>query len=187
MNKNKLYPMTECAIMVALATGLSLITLFKLPLGGSVTVLSMLPICMLSIRHGLKWGLLGGFLHSAIQLLLDLSAVLSWGLTPAAIVGCFFLDYIVAFTVLGLAGVFRKHGKTGMILGICLALFLRFLSHVLSGTIIFDVWMPENWSNPFIYSVCYNGSFMLPELVLTCIAAFALVSIPQIVSVRNEK
>ncbi|MBQ6263337.1 MAG: energy-coupled thiamine transporter ThiT, partial [Clostridia bacterium] len=56
--KNKaLYPMMECTIMVALATGLSFLTLFKLPLGGSVTVLSMLPICMLSIRRGLKWGL----------------------------------------------------------------------------------------------------------------------------------
>ncbi len=178
--------MIECAIMVALATGLSFITLFKLPLGGSVTVLSMLPICMLSIRHGIKWGLIGGLLHAVIQLLIDLSAVLSWGLSPAAIVGCFLLDYIVAFTVLGLAGIFRKHGKTGMILGICFALFLRFVSHVLSGTIIFDVWMPEEWSNPFVYSICYNGSFMLPELVLTCVAALGLVSIPQIVNVRNK-
>ncbi|MBQ9544480.1 MAG: energy-coupled thiamine transporter ThiT [Clostridia bacterium] len=184
--KNKaLYPMMECTIMVALATGLSFLTLFKLPLGGSVTVLSMLPICMLSIRRGLKWGLIGGFIYSVIQLLIDLSAVLSWGLTPAAVAGCFILDYIVAFTVLGLAGVFRKHGKVGMILGICLALALRFCAHVLSGTIIFDVWMPEEWSSPFIYSICYNGSFMLPELILTCAAAFALVSIPQIVSVKR--
>ncbi len=185
MNK-KLYPMVECAIMVALATGLSLITIFKLPLGGSVTILSMLPICMFSIRHGVKWGLACGFIYSVIQLLLDLSAVLSWGLTPAALVGCFLLDYIVAFTVLGLAGVFRKHGKIGMILGICFALALRFCAHVLSGTIIFDVWLPEGWNNAFIYSVCYNGTFMLPELVFTCIAAAALVNIPQIVKVKNK-
>ena len=187
MKKSKLYPMIECAIMVALATGLSLLTLFKLPLGGSVTVLSMLPICMLSIRHGIGWGLAGGFLHAVIQLLLDLSAVLSWGLSPRAIVGCFLLDYIFAFTALGLAGLFRKHGKAGMISGICFALFLRFACHVLSGTIIFDIWLPEEWSSPFIYSVCYNGSFMLPELVLTCAAAFALVSIPQIANVKRIK
>ena len=179
--------MAECAVMVALATGLSLITLFKLPLGGSVTVLSMLPICMLSIRHGLKWGLIGGFLHAAIQLLLDLSAVLSWGLTPVAVVGCLLLDYIFAFTSLGLAGAFRKHGKPGMLLGICFALFLRFVFHVISGTVIFDIWLPEEWNNPFIYSICYNGSFMLPELGMTLAAAFGLINIPNLVTVKETK
>jgi len=187
MRNKKLYPMVECAVMVALATGLSLLTLFKLPLGGSVTVLSMLPICMLSIRHGVKWGLIGGFIYAVIQLLIDLSAVLSWGLSPVAIVGCFFIDYILAFTVLGLAGVFRKHGKTGIILGICLALALRFCAHVISGTIIFDIWLPKDWSNPFIYAICYNGSFMLPELIFTAAAAFGLINIPQIMNVKDSK
>ena len=62
-------------------------------------------------------GLVCGFLYSVTQLLIDLSAVLSWGLTPVAVAGCLALDYIIAFTCLGLAGVFRDHGKLGMILG----------------------------------------------------------------------
>ena len=187
MTKKKILPMAECAVMVALASGLSLITLFKLPLGGSVTVLSMLPVCMFSIRHGVKWGLVCGFLYSVTQLLIDLSAVLSWGLTPVAVAGCLALDYIIAFTCLGLAGVFRDHGKLGMILGVCLALTARFAAHVISGTIIFDVWLPENWNNAFIYAICYNGSFMLPELAMTGVAAFSLVSIPNLVKVNEKK
>ena len=186
MKKTNLYAMAECAIMVALAAGLSLLTLFKMPLGGSVTVLSMLPICMFSIRHGIKWGFIGAFLYSVTQLLIDLSAVLSWGLTPAAVVGCFLLDYIFEFTALGIAGVFKKHGKVGMILGIVLALFLRFAFHVASGTVIFDIWLPEGWNSAFIYSICYNGSFMLPELGMTAAAAIALVNIPHIVNVKSK-
>ena len=176
----KLYPMIECAIMVALATVLSMIRLYKLPLGGSVTLLSMLPICIFSIRWGLGWGSICGVLYAALQLFLDLAEVLTWGLTPAALIGCLLFDYLIAFSVIGLAGAFRKAGKWGCIAGICLALFLRFVSHIISGTFIFDAWMPDGWANPFVYAVAYNGSCMLPELIATAVAAFALISVPAI-------
>ena len=84
--------MIECAIMVALATVLSMIKLYEAPLGGSVTLLSMLPVSVLSIRLGLKWGLTGGFLYAMIQMFLDLGKVISWGLTPAALIGCIIFD-----------------------------------------------------------------------------------------------
>ena len=93
----KTHLLVEAAIMVALSTALSLVKIWELPLGGSVTLLSMLPICMLSLRHGLKWGLGGAFVYAVGQLALGLSEVLSWGLTPTALVGTFFLDYINCF------------------------------------------------------------------------------------------
>lgn len=172
--------LVECAVMVALATVLSLIKVYQMPLGGSVTALSMLPVCLFSLRWGTGWGLLCGLLHALVQMGLDLGAVVGWGLTPVALIGCIVLDYLLAFTLLGLAGSFRQKGKWGMILGISLALFLRFACHLASGTLIFDIWLPEDWANPFWYSVCYNGSFMLPELVLTVIGAFGLVKVPAV-------
>ena len=176
--RTNLRAMIECAIMVALATVLSMIKLYEAPLGGSVTLLSMLPVSVLSIRLGLKWGLTGGLLHALLQLFLDLGKVLSWGLTPAALIGCLVFDYLVAFTVIGLAGILRSRGRIGMIIGIAAALFARFCSHLVSGTLIFDVWMPDGWGNPFVYSVAYNGAYMLPELIFTVVAVILLTKTP---------
>ena len=170
--------MIECAIMVALATVLSMITLYEAPLGGSGTRLSMLPVSVLSIRLGLRWGLTGGFLYALLQMFLDLGKVISWGLTPAALVGCIVFDYLLAFTVIGLAGAFRGFGRIGMVGGIAMGLFLRFCSHLVSGTLIFDIWMPDGWANPFVYSVVYNCQYMLPELIFTIIAAMVLTKTP---------
>ena len=172
---------------VTLATVLSLIKLYEAPLGGSVTLLSMLPVCVLSIRLGLKWGLAGGFLYAMIQMFLDLGKVISWGLTPAALIGCIIFDYLLAFTVIGLAGLFRRNGRIGMILGIALALFGRFCSHLVSGTLIFDIWMPDGWGNPFVYSVAYNGAYMLPELVFTVAAVMILTKTPAFRRVLKQK
>ena len=179
--------MIECAIMVALATVLSMIKLYEAPLGGSVTLLSMLPVSVLSIRLGLSWGLAGGFLYAMIQMFLDLAKVISWGLTPAALVGCIIFDYLLAFTVIGLAGLFCRNGRIGMILGIALALFGRFCSHLVSGTLIFDIWMPDGWGNPFVYSIAYNGAYMLPELVFTVAAVMILTKTPAFRRVLEQK
>ncbi len=173
---SKTHLLVEAAIMVALSTALSLVKVWEMPLGGSITLLSMLPICMLSLRHGLKWGLGGAFVYAVGQLALGLSEVLSWGLTPTALVGTFFLDYIFAFTVLGLSGMFRERGFVGKMLGVALTIFLRFVCHYISGVIIFDIWMPEEWSNVHLYSICYNGAFMLPEMIITMLAAPGVVA-----------
>ena len=178
--QNKTTALVECAVMVALATVLSMIKVYQMPLGGSITALSMLPICLFSLRWGTGWGLVAGGLHALVQMGLDLGAVVGWGLSPVALVGCIVLDYLLAFTLLGLAGVFRKKGKWGMFFGILLAMALRFACHLASGTLIFDIWLPEEWTNPFLYSVCYNGSFMLPELILTALGAFALLKAPAV-------
>ena len=166
------------AVLIGLGTALSLVKLWKMPLGGSVTLLSMLPIALISIEYGVGWGLTGAFAYSLLQLALDLAEVLSWGLSAGAVVGCIFLDYIFAFTAIGLSGLFRKKGVVGICSGVLVALFLRFVFHIISGTVIFDVWLPDGWANPFVYAICYNGLFMLPELVMTMAGSVALFKIP---------
>ncbi|MBQ9468048.1 MAG: energy-coupled thiamine transporter ThiT [Clostridia bacterium] len=185
--RNNLIRLTTSAIMIALATALSLVKVFKLPLGGSITPLSMLPICLLSVMYGLRWGLGSAFVYASVQFLLDLSEAMSWGMTPTVWAGMIIFDYFIAFTVLGLAGIFRKHRELGALAGTCLALVLRFVSHVISGTFFFDIWMPEGWNSAFFYSVCYNGSFMLPELAATALVLFFILKIPAIKKIVFEQ
>ncbi len=179
-NKKTIYNLTLSAIFVALATVLSLIKVYHLPLGGSVTLFSMLPIVMLSQILGLKWGLGAAFCYSLVQLGLGIAVdgVLSWGLTPTALIGTILLDYIVPFTVLGLASVTGKKSTVHIVIGTALVLFIRFLCHLLSGAIIFDIWC--EWANVWFYSLCYNGSYMLPELVITVLGAALVFNLPQV-------
>ena len=188
MNRQKsIVKLCTCAVMLALAAALSLIKIFEMPLGGSITPLSMLPLCLLSVMFGLKWGLGSAFVYSVIQLLLGLPAAMGWGMTPTVWVGMIIFDYLIAYTVLGIAGVFRQKKEVGALLGACLALFCRFVSHVISGTFFFDIWMPEGWSSAFLYSVCYNGAYMLPELVLTAAVLFGILKIPAVKKVVFEQ
>lgn len=165
------------AMLIGLGTALSLIR-WQMPMGGEITLLSMLPIAIISIEYGIGWGLVGAFVYSLIQLGMQFGLVAGWGLSAAAFIGCLALDYILAYTSIGLSGLFRKKGVVGICLGIFIALFVRFCFHLVSGTIIFGEWMPEGWSNPLLYAVCYNGLFMLPEFVLTTIGAVILFKTP---------
>lgn len=184
----------ECAVMVALSVALSFIKIFQMPFGGSVTLLSMLPVCLVSIRHGLKWGFGASFVFSIFSLMLSLGEVLSWGLTPVILVGCFFLDYIIAYTVLGIAGIWRNRGSVGILSGTALAVFLRFVSHFVSGIVLwtnleqFELF-GRSWVNrPVLYSLIYNGMYMLPELIFTMIAApFIYQRIEKYLSGRNDR
>lgn len=99
--------LVECAIMVALATILSLIKLYDLPYGGSVTAASMLPILLIAYRHGVPAGLGAGLVYGVIQQLLGLNT-LSYATSWQAVLAIIFLDYIIAFTVAGLGGIFRR-------------------------------------------------------------------------------
>ena len=173
MTKTNTKRLVESALMITLATVLSLIKIWKMPLGGSVTLLSMLPICLVSIRYGIKWGLFVSFFYSAVQIAVDLGSLMSWGMTATIWVGCLVFDYIVAYGSLGLAGLFKKKGAVGIICGILIVMLLRFASHFVSGTIFFDIWCPEGW-NVAWHSVCYNGAFMLPEFIFTTAGAVLL-------------
>ena len=183
MKNKKTLMLIEGAVMIALATVLSLVKVYKLPWGGSITLLSMLPICLFSIKYGVVKGLAVSFVYSLIQLFIDLGEVLSWGLTPGTLIACFALDYILAYTAIGTAGMFRSKGVAGWGLGSAAALFLRFVSHFLSGVLIWHsvgtLWDGFSPDNEFIYSALYNGSYMLPEIVFTVIGAVILFAAPQ--------
>ena len=170
--------LVESAVMICLATVLSLITVLKMPLGGSVTLLSMLPICIISIKYGIKHGLFTAFIYSLLQLVLDIGSLMSWGLTVYTWIGSILFDYIFAYTLVGIAGIFGKKKFVHIISGISLALILRFVSHIISGTIFFAALTPENW-NCFIYSICYNGAYMLPEIIFTIIGSALIYKIKQ--------
>ncbi len=183
MKRTRTLALVECALLLAVAVALSYVKLFTLPFDGSITLLSMLPICLVAIRHGTAWGLGTAFAYSWFQILQG--GVFAWGLTPAMLVGSLFLDYILAFTVLGLAGVFRRRGTVGVLLGIALACVLRFLSHFAAGIILWAnleefVAFGREWvGRPWLYSLCYNGVYMLPETVFTVLGGVVLFRVPQ--------
>lgn len=186
MRNFKTQMLVEGAAMVAMATILSFIKPFgKLPWGGSITLLSMLPIFIFSIRWGIKNGLLTSFVYSIIQLMLGITVdgLLGWGLTPAALIGCIFFDYLGAFTVLGIAGIFRAKKTNGNLAGIALATALRFVFHLLSGVVIFHsaglLWDVFNIENSWLYSAIYNAAYMLPEMIFSLIGAYILFTLPQ--------
>ena len=170
---SKTRTLVECALMIAIGTVLSNIKIFTMPNGGSITLLSMLPFVLVSFRHGAKWGLFTGFVNSLLQMLLGFYAPPAPGLLP--LVGMILLDYVLAFSFLGLACVFAKLFKNklvGVAVGSAAVCVLRFLCSFLSGVLI--------WGNlsdglpAWTYSLTYNGSYMLVECII-CIALGLLV------------
>ena len=188
-----IYKTTLSAVMIALSTALAMIPAIQLPFGGSITVLSMLPIIMVSLILGIKWGLASSFAFSLIELLLDIGKIPGWGLTPTALVACIFLDYLFAFTALGLAGVFSKKSYWGACFGTVLAIVLRFFCHFISGVVIWGAYAEGTFmrtslvGHPVLYSLVYNGIYMIPELIATTVAAMILFRLPQIKRLISTK
>ncbi len=181
--QNKVLPLVEGAVMVALAAVLSCLRLWKFPWGGSVTILSMLPIAVYSIKHGLVKGFAVSFVFALFQLCQGIAdGLFGWGLTPIMLISCILLDYLLPFTVLGLCGIFRRKGTAGWIAGIAVSVTLRFIMHFLSGIVIWHsagkLWEGFVTDNEWLYSLCYNGAYMLPELIFTLIGAIALFKVP---------
>ena len=161
--------------MVALAAVLSFIRVYRLPWGGSITLLSMLPIAVYSIKRGLKAGFAASFVFSLFQLFQGITdGLFGWGLTPVMLIACILLDYVLAYTSLGIAGIFRNKGAAGWLGGTILAVFIRFVFHFLSGVVIWhsygELWNGFSTDNTVLYSLLYNGSYMLPEMIFTGIA-----------------
>lgn len=184
MQNTKTKILAEGAVMVALATVLSYIRVFKLPWGGSITLLSMLPIVLFSIRRGIKPGFIVSFVFSLVQFgqgIID--GLFGWGLTPVMLIACILIDYIGAYTIIGIAGIFRTKKLPGWIGGIALAISLRFVFHFVSGVVIWqsfgELWEGFTTDSTFLYSFLYNGAYMLPELIFTLIGAIILLSAPQ--------
>ena len=153
--------LAEMAIAIALATVLSYIKIFTMPYGGSVTLGSMVPILLIAFRRDVKVGVTTGVIYGFVQMFLD-----GWFYSPVGM----FLDYPLAFGVLGVAGFFKKQP----IIGVVIAMTGRFVSHFISGVVFFGMYAPEGM-NPVIYSALYNGGYMIPEMVISAVLIYLLV------------
>ena len=216
--QNKTKRLTESAMLIALAVVLELVgkmVIPPMPFGGQLTLVSMLPIVLISYRHGVKWGLVSGFAYSLVQMALGAGTVTA-AFQPGyfgdgvmilnAVIMCA-LDYVLAYTLLGLGGVFRnKLNNSGisLMLGSLVALGGRYLAHILSGYILFSGWAEWFFTQEgfpawgaslvasltpealgWVYSIVYNGMFMVPEILLTAVAALLLAKLPQIVKKQS--
>lgn len=162
----------EGAIFVVIAQILGYIKLWEMPWGGSVC-LSMLPIFVYACRWGLKNGLMAGFVLGVLQFMFDGGFALGW----QSIIG----DYLVAFAVLGLAGLFTGK-KWSIFAGTILGSVARFLVHYVVGATVWAEYMPEEFfglsmTTPWFYSLLYNGFYMSIDLVL-CLVVCAILLKP---------
>ena len=179
-NKNRLLCLCEGALVIASAYVLELLCVWLnaisgvgalLPFGGTISV-SILPIVYYSYRRGIAWGAGVGFAYSLLQM------ALGFYVPPAnklwALILCVLLDYVIAFTVVGVADVFAKpFGKRkiiGYTVGGVAVCIVRFISSFISGVILWGSYAPEGM-NVWIYSLVYNASYMIPNTVLTGILA----------------
>lgn len=218
MKKKNLYWLVESAVMIALAAVLELVAKMiipEMPFGGQITIVSMLPVVLVGWKYGLGKGLVTGVVYSLVQMALGVKTI-SALIMPASeeylgdigkVVLMFVLDYLVAYSVLGLGAIFKKKIKNDSVslsLGAFTTLSLRYLSHILSGYILYGAWAEwfftqegfYSWGstimNTFsgnalslVYSIIYNGFYMIPEIVITTIVAIIIGKIPQITKTRT--
>ncbi|WP_138206813.1 energy-coupled thiamine transporter ThiT [Haloimpatiens lingqiaonensis] len=156
MNKAKLTTkiMLHVSMAVAIATVLKMFRIMKMPMGGSVTLGSMIPIIFIAYIYGTKVGCLAGVIFGVIDLILGPYVV-----HPVQLI----LDYVLAFGVLGFAGYFKEN----IFVGGLVAIGLRFICHVLSGVVFFA--SAAEGQNVWVYSILYNGTYLLPEAIIAMI------------------
>ena len=212
---NKTKRLTESAMLLAVAIVLELVSKMlipELPFGGQLTLASMLPVVLISYRHGVKWGFGAAFAYALLEMAIGTKTVAAafqpgyFGdgvLVANALVMCL-LDYVVAFTALGLGGVFRgriKRPGTALMTGALVAMVVRYVAHVASGYILFSGYAEwfftqdgfPAWGaalvdslNPqmlgLVYSLVYNAMYMIPEMIITALAALLVSRVPRIVA-----
>ena len=188
-------------MLVALAVVLSFIKISPQFLyGGAVTAFSMVPIAVVAYMYGTRWGLCCGAVYGVLQGVFGAVGSQAFaGLDPLSTVLMALLDYLVAFAVLGFAGIFRgrikKHGAA-IAVGAAFAALLRFVCHFASGVILWsgyaEWFFTDVMNNSFgasilqsfsgtglavIYSAVYNGLYMVPEIILTAVGAAVVMGI----------
>ena len=213
--KTKTKRLTESAMLLAVAIILELVSKMfipEMPFGGQITLVSMLPVVLISYRHGVKWGLVTGIAYAMLEMALGAKTVAA-AFQPGyfgdgtmilnAFIMCA-LDYVVAFTVLGVGGCFRnriKNPGVSLMCGSLVALGARYVTHIASGYILFSGWAEWFFTQEgfpawgadlvaslssemlgFVYSVVYNGMYMIPEMVITAVVALLLSRVPKIVT-----
>jgi thiamine transporter len=199
VNSSKTIALVECAVLIALATILSMIKLYEMPWGGSVTAASMLPLIIIGYRHGIKWSILSSVVFSILQMLLG-GATISAAFLPGEgkmvwylAITMVLLDYFFAFALLGLSGLFRNKNKPArsMCLGTIVALSGRLIMHFFSGWILWGAWAQSFFEGfdettgigigkwfidtfdgqmlSCMYSLFYNALYMIPEIIITAV------------------
>ncbi len=187
-------------VLIGLATVLSMIKVFSWPFGGSVTLFSMVPILVLGYMYGVRWGLLCGGVYGVLQMILGATMSQAFaGLSGWAILVMALLDYIVAYVVVGLCGMFKgklKNDTVAFSLGAVVAILIRLFCHFLSGWIFwgsyaewffgeafvntFSSFVMSNFSGQALaalYSIVYNSLYMIPELIISVIGIIALMAV----------
>ncbi len=186
-------------VFIGLGTVLSMIKVFHLPFGGSVTLFSMVPLLVIAYMYGTRWGLLSATVYGVLQMVLGATMSQAFaGLSGPTVIIMALLDYIVAYVVIGLCGMFKgriKNDTVAFSLGAVVAILLRLLCHFLSGWILwgsyaesffadmnnnFSAFVLSNFEGQLLaamYSLVYNAAYMLPELVMSVIAIVALMSV----------
>lgn len=169
--------LTETAIMLALAVGLSYVTIFSLPMGGSVTLFSQVPIIIIGYRYGAKWGCVTGIIYGLLEMVLQGLGNFAYVSGIGAYIILILADYVLAFMALGLGGgLFKKAIKNQTLalgVGAFVASALRFVCHFVSGVTIWGEYA-DGWKSVWVYSLGYNGSYMAAEAVISVIGVVVL-------------
>lgn len=179
--KQNLRVTAECAILLAMSIVFSFIKIWQMPMGGEITFVSMLPVMLAGLRNGPKAGFLTTFVYSLFQLA---SAFVSGNVfiyctTALTFILCVLFDYLVPYTGLGIACLFKnikinsaRFKNIGLYCGIMCGIVLRFICHYVTGVVIWGQWAGDE--GPYIYSLIYNGTYLLPELILTLLVCVIL-------------
>ena len=161
-----------CAMAMALATVTSNLKIWRMPMGGSVTLLSMLFISLVGYWYGLRTGLLTAIAYGLLQLIID----------PYVIsLPQLFIDYIFAFGALGLSGLFAN-SKNGLCKGYIASVFGRFIFAFISGVVFFGSSAAGYGMSVPIYSICYNGAYIFTEAAITLI----VIALPPVKEALNR-
>ena len=159
MEHSKTRMIAEAGVAIAIAQVLSFITLFHMPQGGSIKAASMVPLMIFAYRWGGTRGIWAGVVYGILHFLLGFKSSIHY----LSII----LDYLVAYGVIGVCGYF-KDNMTGLVSGSIVAITLRWFASVTSGAVVFASYAPQG-QNPWIYSMIYNASYMVPDGILNII------------------
>lgn len=190
MRNQKVLLLVEIAIFAALGFVLDFVA-FKMPQGGSVSLV-MVPIVLMAFRRGALAGIITGLLVGLLQIVSGLISVtpLSFNFVVMQVI----LDYLVAYGVVGFAGLMRKqysnniaqnkHVKNIIIIvtAVFIGSFLRYATHVITGIFFFGMYADEG-QNLFLYSSIYNATYMIPVFLLTAvICSLLFVAAPRLLN-----
>ncbi|MBE7053585.1 MAG: energy-coupled thiamine transporter ThiT [Ruminococcaceae bacterium] len=179
--------LTVSALMIALAQILSILAVFQAPNGGDITLGGSVPIIIVSLMYGTRWGIFTALVSTLVNMLLKgVITTLPTDLSTYFLM--ILLDYVLAFGVMGLAGFFFNKmgkGRFAIITSSAIVIFLRFVCHFASGIILWGSFAPKG-QPVWLYSIIYNGGYMLPEMIITVII-MSVLSVKIIPKLIKEK